>query len=334
MQTWRLVKNARLCRSCAAVAACLLLVAAPVRGRKRLRRADFRIAAAQPQTPRPPISTRSVSNYQGVQDTLAQSEAQRKKIEAEIASFQNDRAALTKALLDARQKIDDAETKAAEAQNRLDTLTGSEAAIRRSLDARRGVLVEVLAALQRMGRKPPPALLAEPSDVLRAIRASMALGAVLPQLRGETEALANDLQDLVTLRDSIAAERASLAGELQTRRNERARLEALIAERQKSIGEAEGALAAERARAQALASQAASLKDLLARMESELDSREKGGGIWRARPRRSGGSSRLRPRPKPRRDSPIRASAIRRGSPRPSPSPTPRACCPCPQAGR
>jgi murein hydrolase activator len=214
-------------------------------------------------------------NYQGVQDTLAQAEEQRKKIEAEIASFQNDRAALTKALLDARQKIDDSENKAAEAQSRLEMLTGSEAAIRRSLDSRRGVLVEVLAALQRMGRKPPPAMLAQPQDVLRAIRASMMLGAVLPQLRAETEALANDLQELVTLRASIAAERVSLDGELETRRHERARLEALIGERQKSIGEAQDALAAERARSQALANQAANLKDLLARMENELESARK-----------------------------------------------------------
>ncbi len=213
--------------------------------------------------------------FQGVQDTLAQSEAQRKKIEEEIASFQNDRAALTKALLDAKQKIDEAENKAAEAQSRLDTLTGSEAAIRRSLDSRRGVLTEVLAALQRMGRKPPPALLAQPEDVLRAIRASMMLGAVLPQLRNETEALANDLQDLVNLRRSIADEREKLATESATRRNESARLEALIAERQKSIGEAQEALAAERARAEKLSHQAASLKDLMARMESELESAKK-----------------------------------------------------------
>ncbi len=210
--------------------------------------------------------------FQGVQDTLAQSEAQRKKIEEEIASFQNDRAALTKALLDAKQKIDEAENKAAEAQSRLDTLTGSEAAIRRSLDSRRDVLVEVLSALQRMGRKPPPALLAQPEDVLRAIRASMMLGAVLPQLRNETEALANDLQDLVNLRRSIAGERENLATETATRRKESARLEALIAERQKSIGEAQEALAAERARAEKLSHQAASLKDLMARMESELES--------------------------------------------------------------
>jgi septal ring factor EnvC (AmiA/AmiB activator) len=212
------------------------------------------------------------TQYQGVQDTLAQSREQRKKIEAEIASFQNDRAALNNALGDAKQKIDDAENRAAEAQSRLDTLTGSEAAIRRSLESRRAVLASVLAALQRMGRKPPPALLAQPEDVLRAIRSSMLLGAVLPQLRGETEALAADLQDLVNLRASIARERETLAGELATRKGERERLEALIAARQKNIGEAQQALEAERVRAEALAGQAASLKDLIARMENELGS--------------------------------------------------------------
>ncbi len=213
--------------------------------------------------------------FQGVQDTLAQSEAQRKKIEAEIASYQNDRASLNKALFDAKTKIDESENKAAEAQGRLETLNASEAAVGRSLDSRRGVLVQVLAALQRMGRKPPPAVLAEPQDVLRAIRASMMLGAVLPQLRAETEALTNDLQDLVNLRASISAEREKLDADLTMQRDERARLEALIAARQKSIGEAQDALAAERARAEKLASQASSLKDLMARMETELASAKK-----------------------------------------------------------
>jgi septal ring factor EnvC (AmiA/AmiB activator) len=126
-----------------------------------------------------------------------------------------------------------------------------------------------------MGRKPPPALVAQPQDVLRAIRASMALGAVLPQLRVETQALANDLQDLVSLRASIAAEREKLAADVATQREERARLEALIIARQKSIGEAQQALAAERARAEKLGREASTLKELMARMESELDSAKK-----------------------------------------------------------
>jgi len=96
------------------------------------------------------------------------------------------------------------------------------------------------------------------------------LGAVLPQLRAETEALASDLQDLVSLRDAIARERARQGEEAEARRNERARLDALIAARQGAIGQAEEALAAERKRADALGGKAASLKDLIGRMEGEL----------------------------------------------------------------
>ena len=68
-------------------------------------------------------------------------------------------------------------------EQRLQTLTASEAAIRRSLESRRGVIVEVFAALQRMGRRPPPAVLVRPEDMLEAVRASILLGAVLPELR-------------------------------------------------------------------------------------------------------------------------------------------------------
>lgn len=220
-------------------------------------------------------------DYQDLQNDIAAAQARKRAIEDEISSYQNDRASLVAAAIDAREKIEAAEARVAESQARLDALTGSQAAIKGSLDARRDVLAAVLAALQRLGRKPPPALLADPSDVLRAIRASIELGAVLPQLRGETEALASDLRDLVALREKIALEKAALAQDVSARRNERERLEALIDARQKSIGAAREKLAAEQARADVLARQAASLKDLVGRMEGELDSARKAADLAR-----------------------------------------------------
>ena len=56
---------------------------------------------------------------------------------------------------------------------------------------------EVLAALQRIGHRPPPALIASPEDALQAVRTAMVLGAVLPEMRHEVEALANDLTELL-----------------------------------------------------------------------------------------------------------------------------------------
>jgi len=217
----------------------------------------------------------------GMEDTLAASQEQRRQIEAEIASIRADRAKLTAALLDATQNVNASEQKISETEARLDTLTGAEDAIKRSLASRRAVIAEVLASLQRMGRKPPPALLVTPEDMLAAIRTSMLLGSVLPQMRSETEALASDLSDLLQLRQSIAAERETLAAGVAKLRAERQRLSALIDARQSALSAAEQALGAERERALDLAKQAASLKDLIARMETEVAAAARGAAAAR-----------------------------------------------------
>jgi septal ring factor EnvC (AmiA/AmiB activator) len=206
----------------------------------------------------------------GIEDTLEASHEQRRRIEAEIASIRADGAKLTAALLDATQNVNASERKTGATEARLDTLTGAEDAIKRSLASRRAVIAEILASLQRMGRKPPPALLVAPEDMLAAIRTSMLLGSVLPQMRGETEALASDLSDLVRLRQSIAAERETLANGVAKLRAERQRLAALVEARQSALSTAEQAFGEERERALDLARQAASLKDLIATMETEV----------------------------------------------------------------
>ena len=66
-----------------------------------------------------------------------------------------------------------------------------------------------------MGRRPPPAVLVRPEDMLEAVRASILLGAVLPELRVEAEILATDLAELVRLKNAIATDRGSLGRELQ-----------------------------------------------------------------------------------------------------------------------
>ncbi len=125
----------------------------------------------------------------------------------------------------------------------------------------------MLAALQRIGRRPPPALIASPEDALQSVRTAMVLGAVLPEMRDQVASLAHDLANLVTVRKQIAAERDTLKQELASLGDERTRMSALIGERQKQQAEREQALAAERSRAAELAKQADNLKDLIAKLE-------------------------------------------------------------------
>ncbi|GJD36890.1 murein hydrolase activator EnvC family protein [Methylobacterium aerolatum] len=213
---------------------------------------------------------RRAENLKRVQDALAASEGQRAQFEKDIAALGSDRAKLDTALLDASRQAQATEERLTRLEDRLKAMTQSEAAIRKSLQARRGIVAEILAALQRMGRRPPPAVLTSPEDVLSAIRTSMLLGAVVPELRGELDTLAADLTEMVRLRGLIAQDKEGLAADLAGWAKEQQRLRALVTARRARQAEIESGLVAERKRAADLGVQAKSLKDLLDRVENEV----------------------------------------------------------------
>jgi septal ring factor EnvC (AmiA/AmiB activator) len=201
------------------------------------------------------------------QKKAAETEA---RLRHEIESIGEDRRQLNQQLIDTAARIRAAETEVAGAQERLKPLDIREQALRQSLDERRGVMADVLAALQRIGRHPPPALMVTAQDALQSLRSAMMLGAVLPEMRREADLLIADLDELTELRAQIARERDSLARELMGMSLERQRLDLLTDQRQRQQAESEQALAQEHQRDADLAHQADSLKDLIAKLEQGL----------------------------------------------------------------
>jgi len=203
------------------------------------------------------------------QSKAAEAEA---RLKAEIAAIAEDRRKLNQQLIDAASRVRDVEGRIAATEARLQPLDANERAIRKSLDGRRDMIVEVLAALQRIGRRPPPALIVRPEDALSAVRSAMMLGAVLPEMRLDVQALAGDLADLVRIRKDIAEERERFARDLATLSEGGQRVNLLVGERQRQQADTEKALEVERQRALALARQVDNLKDLIAKLEQGLDS--------------------------------------------------------------
>ena len=193
------------------------------------------------------------------------------KLRREIESIGDDRRTLNQQLIDTAARVRDVEATIEATRARLKPLDDQEGDIRKSLDERRTAIVEILAALQRIGRQPPPALLVRPEDALQAVRTAIALGAVLPDMRAQGDALAGDLADLLAVRKDIATEHDRLAHDLDLLGREQLRMNVLIEERQKKQTASEEALDAERTRATDLAHQADGLKDLIAKLESGLD---------------------------------------------------------------
>ncbi|WP_092168032.1 peptidoglycan DD-metalloendopeptidase family protein [Bosea sp. OK403] len=210
------------------------------------------------------------AELKAIEQRLAGNAEARSKLEAEIAGIRADRAALNKALLEATQRTQGVERRIGAIEDRLGLLQSSEAAIRRSLEGRRGLISEVLAALQRIGRRPPPAVLVRPEDILEAVRASMLLGAVVPDLRQEIEILGSDLGELVRLRENITGDRKAITTELEGLATERQRLASLIeARRERETGAARD-VEEQRSLGGELAAQARSLRDFVERMEKEI----------------------------------------------------------------
>jgi septal ring factor EnvC (AmiA/AmiB activator) len=210
---------------------------------------------------------KDLEKLHGEQSKAAETEAALKR---EIEQIGADRRKLNQDLIDTAARLRGVETKIEAAQVRLKALDDNEQALHQSLSNRQAAIGEVLAALQRVGRRPPPALMASPEDALQAVRTAMLLGAVLPEMRSQVDALAKNLSDLANVRKQIAAEQEKLKADVASLGAERARVQALVAERQKKQTDREQALEAERTRARDLARQADNLKDLIAKLEQDL----------------------------------------------------------------
>jgi septal ring factor EnvC (AmiA/AmiB activator) len=211
------------------------------------------------------------SELQAAREAQRQSAEAEAALKREIEQIGADRRKLNEALIDTAAKLRSVESKIAATEARLQPLDANEQVIRRSLEGRRAVIGEVLAALQRIGHRPPPALIASPEDALQSVRTAMVLGAVLPEMRQQVDALAHDLAGLIAVRKQIAEERERLNTEVASLGQERLRMTALIDERQKQEADREKALAAERTRAADLAKQVDNLKDLIGKLEQGLD---------------------------------------------------------------
>lgn len=197
------------------------------------------------------------------------------KLKAEIAALGQDRSKLNQQLIDLAAKVRGVETKIGEAEVRLRDLDTREQAVRSSLDSRRAEIVEVLAALQRAGRRAPPALLVSPEDALESLRTAILLGSVVPEMRARSQKLVADLGELVNLRKTIAAERSQLATERDGLKVDQTRMAALVDERQKQQSTVEKNMESEAARAVTLARQVDNLQSLIAKMEQDVQSAAK-----------------------------------------------------------
>ena len=143
------------------------------------------------------------------QKALLDAKARAGELSSSIAVIEKDRQALAQQLVGTASKIKASETALTEIEGKLDLLAKTKAKLAKSLSGQHDVIVQLLSALQRMGRDPPPVVATNRSDALGMVRSALMLTAVFPDLKDKALALAEEIGSLETVikTQSVVAER-------------------------------------------------------------------------------------------------------------------------------
>jgi len=224
---------------------------------------DPTITSAAPQ----PTSTPELAEQQkalaDVEASITVSKERADALKQEIGDMKGDRSKQNAALIAAAQRVKLAETDIAGLEDKLGDLIVEEFEVRGRLDGADTNISNVLAALERISRDPPPALMINPDNALDSARSALLISAILPQLRIKADSVTADLAKLGQIKAAAMEQQEKLEANLQVLEEEQLRIGSLIAARRQSENLASAALASEEAEAQALADKATSLKQLI-----------------------------------------------------------------------
>lgn len=218
---------------------------------------------ATPGEPADPEMAAQQKALDDIEASISVSKERSDALKKEIADMQGDRTKQNAALIAAAERVKRAEADIVALEDKLGELIVQELEVRGRLDGADENISNVLAALERISRNPPPALIVNPSDALGSARSAILLSAIMPELQKKADTVMADLTELGKIKADALEQQGKLEANLQILEEEQLRIGTLIAARKENENRATTALAAEEAEAQALADKATSLKQLI-----------------------------------------------------------------------
>ena len=219
-----------------------------------------------PQNPVAPAATQT--SLEEIESSITVSREKAEGLKREIEQMNGDRAKQNAALIAAGQRVKLAEIEVADVEERLGKLIAQELDVRGRLDGADTNIANVLAALERIGRNPPPALIVNPTDALGSARSAILMSAIFPQLRAKADAVTADLKKLTEIKAAAIEEEAQLKANFSILEEEQLRIATLIVARKQGVQIVSAELAEEERAATALAARASSLKELVGALSS------------------------------------------------------------------
>ncbi len=195
------------------------------------------------------------------------------QLKTDVIRFRKERKRLNARLLETGRAAHDSERKLNQIEARLGELEAQEKILRGSLAQRHDVIAKLLAAMQRMGRNPPPVMITRRADALKMVRSAMLLAATFPELRKKALELAGKLNELTRVADASREQVAKFKLENARLADTRTRLSSLIAQKKQSIGQHQSQLVVLRREAVQIKKSVKGLGELIAKLDKAVAAR-------------------------------------------------------------
>lgn len=204
------------------------------------------------------------------QQRLREAERREKELKADLAAIEAERARLNEQLKAAAQSVQFSEAQLTSIEARRDALLEKQRQHQEALQKRHSSISNLLAAMQRMGRDPPPVIITRREDALEMVRSAMLLSRAIPGLQSEVQDLLARLQELDTVLKQIAEERRKIEEETQRLKAAQTRLAMLMEEKKHSLGERQSQLEEVRREAERISKSVNDISELISALDQTV----------------------------------------------------------------
>ena len=202
-----------------------------------------------------------------VETELKRNQEQRRNLKKQQQNLKGDLRKLKADLVVTARKIQDRENAADELERRIAKLSDEESGLRAHLKDTRAQFAITIAALQRISRLPPEAMVAVGSHPADTVRGAILLRSVLPRIEQEARELRRHLARLDRVRMESASQRGLLGDQLESLENDRKKLARLVARNKKRASQLARKTRSEVRKTKRLAKRAKGLQELLKGIE-------------------------------------------------------------------
>jgi septal ring factor EnvC (AmiA/AmiB activator) len=192
------------------------------------------------------------------------------ELKADMEKIDAERERINAQVLDAAKSIQQSEARLSSIEAGLAELEAQENRILATLETKQGSISTLLGAMLRVGRNPPPVMVASRSDVLSAFRSGSLLTPVVVELGREAKKLSEQLQALAQTRTAKRVESDKLRAEVAALDDTRLRLIALQETKRQSRSERQAELAQMRKAAAEFSKSVSDLAELIAKLDKEV----------------------------------------------------------------